>query len=447
MKRLISMLLCVALFLTMGMLPTTAKEAMTFELPKDITIAAKSALVVHLAPNAERDSVLFSKNADESADPAEMCRIMVGITALSIIQEKKLDMDTATGTYTDVCYQAIAGTGIPTAGMVEGDKWTLRDLLTVSVMSQVGDAVETLVHALCKNEAEFVSRMNTMATQIGCTDSSFKNVHGLENRNQVSTVNDLYRMLRYAMDNELLKEALSLSFYAVNPKVGDDITLASSNNMLRYITDSYYDPAVLGRSGWSDVSGPALATVARADGYEYMVVVMGYDKPTDTVHYDDSKALFRWAFQDFVLTTIRTKNDPIANLPVNLCWEQDQLQLVPAEDITAVIPTTIDKQSITVKPMDLPEELDAPIKKGQICGKAGVYAPGGKLLTTVNLVADKALEQSTWLTIWHGIGSFFSSGWFWGIFLVVAALVAGYVWLTIQHNKKRRAAANRRNRR
>lgn len=443
--RVVSLLLSLLILVSTVAAPTaSALQTVSFELSKDTTITAQAALVVHLGSTAERDAVLYAKNAVAPMAPAGMVRIMVGITALTMIEEKGLDLDTATGTYTDACYQAIAGTGIPTAGMVEGDIWTLRDLLTISVLHSAGDAVEALVMTLAGNETAFIERMNTMATELGCTDTRFKNVHGLDDPEQVSTVTDIYRILRHGMDLPELNAILSLSHYAVSPKKGTAIILPTSNNLLRISTDSYYEPTLLGRSGWSDLSGPSVAAVARADGYEYMVVVMGCSQKDDNSHFADAKALFRWAFRDFTLTTVRTKNDPVANLPLKLCWGQDQVQLVPAEDVTAVIPGTLDVSTITIQPTDLPESINAPVEKGQVCGKAAFYTPDGQQIAEVDLVADQTMERSHWLFVWYCIGRFFGSGWFWGILLVLLALIGGYVVLTIQHNKKRRRENQRR---
>lgn len=443
--RVFSLLLSLLVLVSVIAAPAaSALQTVTFEPSKDTTITAQAALVVHLASTADRDAVLYAKNTVAPMAPAGMVRIMVGITALTIIEEKGLDPDTATGTYTDACYQAIAGTGIPTAGMLEGDTWTLRDLLTIATIHSAGDVVETLAMTLAGDEASFVERMNALAAEIGCTDTRFKNVHGLDDPEQVSTVMDVYRMLRHAMDIPALNAILSLSHYSVSPKKGAAIILPTSNNLLRISTDSYYESALLGRAGWSDLTGPSVAAVARADGYEYMVVVMGCSQKAENSHFADARALFRWAFRDFTLVNVRTKNDPVANVPLSLCSGQDQVQLVPKNDVTAVIPSTLDLSSITVKPIDLPESLQAPVQKGQVYGRAAFYTPDGQQIAEVELVADQTLERSHWLYVWYCIGRFFSSGWFWGIFLLLLTLIVGYVALTIQHNKKRRRQNQRR---
>ena len=437
-----------SLFLSLIILATalaspaaSALQTVAYPLSKDTTISAQSAMVIHLGSSAQKDMVIYSKGADTPLSPAGMVRIMAGITAMTILEEKKLDMDTATGSYTEACYNVIAGTGIPTAGMEYGDTWTIRDLLTITMIHSAADVAEALAFSLAGSEAAFVKRMNELAaSKAGCTNTTFKNMNGNDDdKGQVTTAMDMYRILRCAMEYPDLQAMLSLSYYDVKPKKGEDITLPSTNNLLRVSTDSYYEPALFGRAGWSDISGPGVAAVARDNGYEYMVVVMGSSKKTDNSHFTDAKALFRWAFRDFSLTTVRTKNDPIADIKVRLSWDADHVQLVPKEDYTAIIPDTLDVAALTVKPSDIPKTVNAPVEKGQAYGKAALYTPDGQKIGEIELVADQSLSRSQWLFVWYNIGRFFTSWWFWGGFLLLLALAGGYAVLTIRYNRQRRS--------
>ena len=161
--------------LASAMAPPTAAALQTvaYSLSKDTTISAQAAMVVHLGSSTEKDMIIYSKDITQRLSPAGMVRIMVGITAMTILEEKKLDMDTATGAYTEACYNVIAGSGIPTAGMDYGDTWTIRDLLTITMIHSAGDVAEALAFTLAGSETAFVNRMNQLASKIGCTDTTF----------------------------------------------------------------------------------------------------------------------------------------------------------------------------------------------------------------------------------------------------------------------------------
>ena len=67
------------------------------------------------------------------------------------------------------------------------------------------------------------------------------------------------------MGDSDLEAMMALSYYTAKPKKGSEITLPSSNNLLRESTDSYYGSAVMGRAGSSDTDGSSVAAVARSE--------------------------------------------------------------------------------------------------------------------------------------------------------------------------------------
>ena len=219
--RVVSLLMSLLVCLTLVAPSAAALQTSSFELPKGTSVSARAAMVVYLGASAEQDTVVYAKGTDQKLAPGGMVRIMAGITAKALMAEKHLDLDTGTGTYTSACFAQITGTGIPTAGMETGDVWTLRDLLTMSLLQPAGDVVETLAFSLAGSEQAFVQRMNELASgEVGCTDTTFKNVTGLDASGQVSTAMDTYRILRYAMGDSDLEAMMALSYYTAKPKKG-----------------------------------------------------------------------------------------------------------------------------------------------------------------------------------------------------------------------------------
>ena len=72
---------------------------------------------------------------------------------------------------------------------MEQDKetWTIKDLLTASLIQTAADACVTLAVTLSGSQQAFVDGMNQLAAQIGCKNTSFANVHGLDDPKQYTT--------------------------------------------------------------------------------------------------------------------------------------------------------------------------------------------------------------------------------------------------------------------
>ena len=87
--------------------------------------------------------------------------------------------------------------------------------------------------------------------------------------------------------------------------------------------------------------------------------------------------------------------------------DADSVQLVAKRDLTVIVPSSLDKSAVIVEPIDKPEEISAPVSQGDTVCKANIiYAD--QVVGTVELVASKDVELSTFLKLINGIKSFFS---------------------------------------
>lgn len=340
----------------------------------------------------------------------------------------------------------VAGTGISTANMDFGETWTIKDLLAASLLQTAGDAAVTLAASLSPTGkvGDFVKGMNAYAKELGCTHTSFANVTGLDALTQYTTPRDIYRIMRTVMDyplfNTLTKKVWS---YDINPTAkGKPWTLTTGNSMMKPSSPYYYEPMQFGRTGFTDLAGWCLASVASAEGYDYMVIVMGCpEKAADGTlnpFYLDTKALYKWAFNSFTYKPVLTKNEILAHVGVNLAWSKDKVPLVPKEEFATVVYNALKSEDILPKITLYKQTVDAPVEKGTVYGKVELYVNLDQKIGEVELVAGESVEQSQILAVWEKVRGFLSSPWFYaGIGLLVGLLVL-YIILNIVHNRNRR---------
>ena len=435
--------LAVSLLLLCNALCTPAAAASPYELPSDVTINAPSVLLMALGSTKNEDTALFEREADSKRSPAALVRIMVGVTAIEIIREKGLDLDTAQGVYTAECFNSIAGTGLSVANMSLGETWTLRDLLSISTIQTAADACVTLAVTLSGSQAAFVERMNTLAQTIGCDNTLFSNVTGIDSVTQYTSARDTYRILRYAMDYPEFEPLLSNTQYTIKPvSGGKERTMVNTNDMIRPTSTQYYTPVAFGKTGYTDQAGRCLVTVARYSGYEYLSVVLG-SPVTDAsgstaTHFKDTKALLRWALNNFTYKTLVSKNEPITQLHVRLSWSHDTVTLVPAAAFASTVPNDLQPETIIKKVTLTNKAVDAPVAKGQVCGKLELFINVDQKIGEVNLIASESVERSEVLAAWSKLQSFLSSPLFYVGLALLVLLLIGYIILNIVHNRRRR---------
>ncbi len=445
MKKMRIFALFIAAALVVSLFGASLPAAALYELPEGKELTAKSAVLVCLGTEKDKDIVLFERNADAHVLPSALVRVMVTLVALDYIEEKGIDIDTATGTYDQSKYDLIAGTGLGTTMNYQAkETWTIKDLLNVSFIQTAAGAAVTLAVTLAGSHQAFVDRMNEKAEALGCTNTHFTNVHAADQAGQYVSARDMYLIAREAMDSPKFLNIAKQTQYTVHPvSGGQERTLPNLNDMIRPTSgDSYYKPMVFGRTGTTE-TGRNMVSLASDSGYDYIAVVL--DTPlTDAsgnraaTYIDDTRMLYRWAFNSFAYTTVLNKNEPAAELAVNLAWETDKVSLVPKEDFSTVVEAQMSSTAIRKEIIKYKDSVDAPVEKGTVYGKVELYINLNEKIGEVELVAAESIEASQVLVVWAKVKAFLTSPWFFGALILLAVLLIGYIVLNIIHNRKRK---------
>lgn len=150
----------------------------------------------------------------------------------------------------------------------------------------------------------------------------------------------------------------------------------------------------------------------------------------------DSKNLYEWAFNSLSMKDVLNSEDAVGEIDLKYAWNKDKLLLVPAKNYSTIMPDSVDVSSIILT-KNVPEEIEAPVKKGQKIGTATLsYA--GQDLATVDLVAAESVERSELLHSADTVKSIFTSTWFLVIAGIILFLLLIYVVLALIYNRKKK---------
>ena len=123
-------------------------------------------------------------------------------------------------------------------------------------------------------------------------------------------------------------------------------------------------------------------------------------------------------------------------MPLEYAWKQDTLQLVAGENVSVILPDSVDSSSIIVE-TDKPESVKAPIEKGEQVGTATMsYA--GEVIATVPLVAAESVSRSEMLSFISQGTSVLTSPWFLLIMGIILLLVIVYIILILLYRRKQK---------
>ena len=390
-----------------------------------------------LLVNMDSDTVIFDKNADKRSAPASLTKIVTCIVTL----ENCDDLSTPL-TCTRENIEGLYLLNPSTAAIQIGDTLTVEQLLYGLMLPSGADAANILADYIGGTRENFVVMMNDFVKSLGCEDSNFINVHGLDGDGSAyTTANDLYKITKYALQNPKFKEIVSTTTYQVPIK---SYPYHNTNKMMNSAYKDYYSPYISGvKTGTTDLAGHCVVSTASKDGYNYLLVVMNapqYDIDNDGVEenvaFTDSKKIYEWAFDSIVLTKVTSTTDVVTVIDVEYNWKIDHLRLLPAKEISAFVPLGTESGSLVIRPVEseTPKSVKAPIKKGDVLGKAEILY-GEDVVATVDLVAAEDVDRDFLLWVFSGIKTIFSSTVFKILFALFIVLVIIYILLIIRKNR------------
>ena len=332
----------------------------------ELAVSAKAAILMH----ADSGRVLYEKNADEHMLIASTTKIM---TALVVLENCELD---------DLVEVDSRSAGIEGSSMYlkAGESYTVEDLLYGLLLVSGNDAASALALHVADSMEEFAELMNAKAAELGMTESSFKNAHGLDEEGHYSTARDMAKLAAYCMGNEDFARIAG----TVSHTVGEQ-TLVNHNRLLRE-----YDGCLGLKTGYTMAAGRTLVTCAERDGARYVCVTL--NDPDD---WDDHKALYDWAFANYSFAEV---------IPAGLSYEVPLISgaemTAPAETEGAAYALIQNGESYDME-LELPAFAFAPISEGERAGRA-VACSDGQEIASVRIVYSEDVEVDRELKLTPG---------------------------------------------
>lgn len=232
--------------------------------------------------DGESGSVLASKKGDEKIFPASMVKMMTVLTAIRSIS----DLD-ATTTMSADFYDELYAQDASRAGFEPGEEAKLRDLLYGALLPSGAECCMQLAIEAAGSEGAFVELMNQNALDMGLVQTHFTNATGLHSEDQYSTPHEIGEILRTALKNKTFYQVFTTHFYTVQPTAvhPDGFTFWSS--LFKNITDDSVNGGKLmgGKTGYTDEAGHCLASMAKINGKEYILVTAGWAQTDDTKYH------------------------------------------------------------------------------------------------------------------------------------------------------------------
>ena len=372
---------------------------------RDVKITGVSEIL--LLESLDDGSVIFSRNESMRTAPASLTKIMTAILVL----EHCTDLNEIIAAKGE-CIEMLYGTGGSNAGIKKGEELTVEQLLYCLMVNSANEAATILADYVSGSQEAFVAKMNAMAKKLGCENTHYANVHGLDEEGHYTTAADLAKIARYALSREFKGNAIferiinTVTYELPADNMYDKArTLVTTNRMLNKFYPDYYSADVTGvKTGSTDEAGDCVVAKASRGGYNYLCVVMrgqkaivGSDDYLKNTAFVDAKALLEWTFANIRLRQVTETGKAVAGVPVEMAREVDYLQLVPERDVYALVPEGVGSGSVYVEPIadTMPKSVTAPIQKNQPVANASIRYGGEEFAQVILVAADDVSRSAT----------------------------------------------------
>ena len=230
---------------------------------QDLPSVSAKALLVY---DVDADQVLYKRDAEQPLRPASLTKLM---TSLLVLEEAELGARV-------IVAQADLIDGA-TMGLEAGEELSVEQLLWGLLIPSGNDASLALARHTGGNVDTFVARMNSRAVELGLTATSFRNPHGFDADDHVSSAADLLILARENLRYPLFREIVATSEATVAGR-----RLQSTNQLL-----GFYPGATGVKTGTTVLAGQCLIAQIERDGHAVLIVVLGSGN-----RYDDAGNLF-----------------------------------------------------------------------------------------------------------------------------------------------------------
>lgn len=393
-------------------------------------ISAKAGMLISL----DTEEILYENNIDKKVYPASITKIM---TAVLMLESDKFDPQ-AKVQINKACLDVVLGTGLSVSLLEEGEELTHLDLLYTVLLSSYGDCTYLAAEIFGGSYQNFVNMMNEKAKELGLNGTHYSNPVGLHEEQTYTTVRDTYTLTKHAMQYELFNTVTSSSRYRFTTTKGTSRTLSTTNFLLDKTTNYWYQYAKGIKTGFTDAAGRCLVSTASYNGYNYMCILFGCtDSPAKRYDFIESKELYRWAFNNFSYKEVANSDEPVCEIPVELSLETDFVPLYFKKPFVTILPNGADDSTLVINTIFEHETVDAPIKKGDVLGKAEIlYAE--KVIGTVDLVAGNDVKQSGLLAIVRFIKNIFTSSYMKVVYIIILLAIILFIGSCLYMNRGRK---------
>lgn len=429
MKKFCAILFSFVLVLIIA-LPVAAEGESSTLADNAPSLTAPAAYVVNLDTNI----VVYEKNSETPLSAASLTKLM---TTLLLLENYQDQLDSISLTAPSYVYDLIweQSTNASSADIRRGETQSLRNLLYAMLLPSGNEAAYIVADYMGGGSIDnFIAMMNDEAKAVGCTGTTFVDPCGL-NPNNITTARDAYLILRALTAYDVFSTVVGTPSYDMG--TNDRYTTPGTyiiQTTDKLITNSSYhrDYTKGGKTGslgeWQNFAG-----WHSQDGESYISILLNvpYDADPEGMRpaLVETATIMDWVFDTYTIAPALDTTQPITEVRVAYSTQADTIMLYPADNMMTLLPRE-GGAALTEQVFNVPDQLPAPIKQGDIVGTVTLTIEG-ETIGTADLIAGSDVSRNQLLYTISRVSLFFSSTYFKVVVILTMLVIGAYLIFTV----------------
>ena len=367
-KRCLSIVLSVAMLLSVGLLPTSALSGEEISSPSAVLVEPTTL------------KILFEKNPHEVRACASITKVMTLLLVMEAIEQGKISYDDVVTTSEHA--KSMGGSDI---WLEVGEQMTVDEMIKATAVASANDAAVALAEHLCGTESEFVNKMNQRAKELSMKNTVFKNCNGLDEEGHVTTAYDVALMSCELMKHEKIFEYTTIWLDTLR---NGETQIVNTNKLLKS-----YDGITGLKTGTTGDAGSCISATATRNGMSLCAVVLG--ATTGTERFKDAAQLLDYGFANFETVAFNAQDADITSIEVKNGMKKSAKLMCDGANSMVVSKGGGENVEQKVKVDKL---VEAPVKEGQ---KVGVveFLLNGEKVSSFDVVITESVEKITFSAV------------------------------------------------
>lgn len=341
--------------------------------------------------NLDENTVLDKKNENKETSVASLTKIMTTIVAIENIKDFDKNVTITKEMFKDIAWD------VSVAGFKVNDKVTYNDLLYGAILPSGADAVNALALSVSGSYEDFVKLMNKKVNELKLKHTHFSNVTGLYSEENYSSAYDMAQILKYALKNKKFKKVFETKKYTFTTGKTVKSTIEHYNSRIGSKNISYITG---GKTGYINASGYCLATTAKIDNVNYLLITLNADNTKTAPHIEDAITTYEYYSENYGNKIIVDKNDEVVTLKAKNSKEK-QINIKANTIIEKYLKNGFDKNKIKYNYEGV-KKVSYFTKKGTKLGTVEVIY-NDVILDKFDLIYSQTLTFSLFSFIWNNL--------------------------------------------